>query len=162
MNLYTLRLGAALAWTTEATVSTRVDQGPSNQAPEAGTAGLGLPIPSKEGSEAVFIWDRNQLVVDSDDGPRLNRPLPPPLQSGSSEASSDIFLPSSRIELAAGTYLFCQGRLEDLSSVEQTLEWFFRETWWTRAECRGPVYLRLIREDGKTAVQVIMESAKVS
>jgi hypothetical protein len=124
----------------------------------------------------VFIWNKDQLVLESEDGPQIIRPLPLPLQAGTSEDSSDATpetaagasaepatetVPeSSRILLPAGSYLFCQGRLGDITSIEQTLEWFFREVWWTRATCRGPVYLRFIREDGKTAIQVIMKSAK--
>jgi hypothetical protein len=143
MELYTLRLGSPLSW-----------------APV--TTPLMLPVLTEEGSEAVFIWTRDQLVSDSDEGPQLCRPLPAPLHtglSGGNADASDATTDSGRIVLAAGSYLFCQGRLTDIASLEQTLEWFFRETWWTRAEYRGPVYLRLIREDGKTAVQVIMESA---
>jgi len=160
MNLYTLRLAAPLSWTPVATAPANADPGIANIVPDTITAGFVVPAQTQEGAEVVFIWPRDQLVADSDDGPRLCLPLPPPLQTGSSEGSSDASLSSSRIELPAGSYLFCQSRLNDLASIEQTLEWFFREAWWTRAECRGPVYLRLIREDGKTAVQVIMESAK--
>jgi hypothetical protein len=85
--------------------------------------------------------------------------VPQPLQSGISEVSADASAVSGRIELPAGSYLFCQGRLDDTASMEQTLEWFFREAWWTKAEYRDPVHLRLIHEDGKTAVQVIAASA---
>lgn len=128
------------------------------------TADFTPPILTEEGSEALFIWTSDQLVTSSDDGPRLCLPLPPPLQTGTSKGSGDTSMQASMqasvIELAPGSYLFCQGRLECNASIEQTLEWYFRETWWTRAECSGPVYLRMIREDGKTAVQVLMKSAK--
>ena len=167
MELYTLRLGAPLSWTPTATASADVyagirnsDSGTNCAVPALAQQGLVVPVLPQEGSEAVFVWDRAQLVSDDDDGPHLSLPLPTPLQAGISGGSGDTTVPSNSIELPVGSYLFCQGRLEDISSIEQTLEWFFREAWWTRAECRGPVYLRLICEDGKTAVQVIMESVK--
>ncbi|MGD9941204.1 MAG: hypothetical protein AB7T74_15530 [Clostridia bacterium] len=139
MELYTLRLGAPLSWAQV-------------------TTAFSLPHLTREGSEAVFIWTRDQLVTDSDEGPQLRRPVPQPLQSGTTREPAEAAADSSQIVLPAGSYLFCQGWLKDITSMEQTLEWFFREVWWTRAECRGPVYLRLIREDGKTAVQVMMET----
>ena len=163
MEMYTLRLGAPLSWTPTATALTDIDAGIRSS--DSGTNctdpinalhGLVVPVLPQEGSEAVFVWDRAQLVSDGDDGPHLGLPLPPPLQTGISGGSSGTTVHSRRIELPAGSYLFCQGRLEDISSIEQTLEWFFREIWWTRAAYTGFVYLRLIREDGKTAVQAIM------
>jgi len=102
----------------------------------------------------------DQLVAHSEDGPHLCRPLPLPLQTGISEKPGDATPETGKIVLPVGSYLFCQERLIDITSTGQTLEWFFRETWWTGAKCKGSVFLRLIREDGKTAVQVIMESAK--
>jgi hypothetical protein len=153
MELFTLRLRAPLSWAPAADAPADVDPGYAD-------SGIVLPALLHEGSEAVLIWDRDQLVSDSDDGPRLRRPVPPPRRQGLSADAGDASLYSSPIVLTAGSYLFCQGRLTGITSIEQTLEWFFRETWWTRAECRGPVHLRLVREDGKTAVQVIMESAK--
>ena len=167
MELYTLRLRAPLSWTPAAITPTDVAPGTTSADPDTTSAdpgkvdpGIGMPVLTREGSEAVFIWNREQLVADNDDGPHLCLPLQPPLQAGIAEGSVDATGNFSRIELPAGSYLFCQGRLKDITSIEQTLEWFLREAWWTRAECRDPVYLRLIHEDGKTAVQVIMESVK--
>ena len=150
MKLLTLRLSAPLSWTR----SHPAALGDSVDRPFSFT----LPVLDKEGSEAVFIWPRNQLVQDLEDGPRLHRPLPVPQSAGLSEANNSSVEETARIVLPIGTYLFCQRRLDEPQSVEQILEWFFREAWWTRAPYKDPVYLRLIHEDGKIAVQVIMES----
>jgi len=152
MEFLTLRLGAPLSWNT-------IPPAPPEVGPDKSPPAFAVPVLAREGSEAVFIWTREQLASDSEDGPHLRSPLPQPLKAGISDNSGASTSQHGRIVLPAGTYLFCQGRLKDTESIEQTLEWFFREAWWTRTTCRGPVYLRLIREDAKTAVQVIVESS---
>jgi len=41
--------------------------------------------------------------------------------------------------------------------LADTLEWFAREAWWTKATRTGELIVRLVREDGKTAVQVVQK-----
>lgn len=163
MELYTLRLGASLSWDPEPgvppgaaqTLLARIQDGLS-AINDTSTTDPRAFILTEEGSELVLLWNRNQLVVDGDDGPRIVNPLPPPLETGSSSPRRPASSETKSLELPAGSYLFCQGRLKDSTSIAETLEWFFREAWWTKASYRDPVYLRLIREDSKTAVQVIM------
>jgi len=126
-----------------------------------------------EGAELTMAWDWDALVDPAcDDGPAARRPLPPPARIAASglivpcgDVSSDaasVDTPSSAERLEPGQYLFTQDRKPaDVEGpavndwLADSIEWFAREAWWTKAAGAGELTLRLVREDGKTAVQLI-------
>ncbi len=168
MELLTLNLQKDLEWSqTEARLA-----GLGN-VPEAAAA-VGM---APEGAECALFWDWNVLVdKQGDDGPRSRRPLPFPASiaaSGLAEkpASGAPGTGHSRddvaMRLAAGSYLFVQTRapalLQGAEALEDwladSIEWFAREAWWTGAKTSGPLLVRLVREDKKTAVQIVRKLA---
>lgn len=137
MELYTLRLHRALSY----------------QALGAHSA-LGLlklAAAASEGEEFIALWDSAALISDGPDGPRVALSLPAPIACGAISSASEDEGP----RLEAGAYLFCQGRADDEAGVAELFEWFARESWWARERHEGPLYLRLVCEDGKTAAQVL-------
>jgi len=149
MNLLTLNLHKPLAWST-------------SQAAEAGVRSASdavrIAASSAEGAELALSWNWETVVDErGDDGPRAVRPLAAP----ASAAASGLPGPSANdAGLAPGRYLFVQSRAPsgpvDLDAwLLHLIEWFAREAWWTGASCAGDLTLRLVREDGKTAVQLL-------
>lgn len=122
-----------------------------------------------EGAELTMTWDWDALVDPAcDDGPAARRPLPPPARIAASGlivpcgdvAAGDVSSDAERLE--PGQYLFTQDRKPagvDGPAVNDwladSIEWFAREAWWTKAAGEGELTLRLVHEDGKTAVQLI-------
>lgn len=143
MELYTLRLHRPLAY----------------EALGAGSAVdlLARAASASEGDEFIALWDGAALISDGPDGPRVALPLPAPAASGAAAtpASGDVPEAEEGPRLEADAYLFCQGRAGDEAAVAALLEWFARESWWAKERYEGPIYLRLVREDGKTAAQVL-------
>jgi len=138
MDLYTLKLCQPIAMARADLVGV--------------TEALAIAESSIEGYECVLGWDADTVARDAGDGPRLVRPLLRPSMAASTVSAGTGF------ELPAGSYLFCQaGSASALGAdgVVEALEWFLREAWWMRSAATGPVFLRLVREDGKTAVQVL-------
>jgi len=155
MNLLTLNLHAPLEWSAAATMGTVA---------EALTAADAAP----DGAEIVMRWDWSAAFDETgDDGPRASKPFPEPSRMAASRhdpsatPSDDGQSPAERLE--PGRYLFAQARIapsddgtaHDGSSARlaELVEWFAREAWWTKAAMEGPLVVRLVREDGKTAVQ---------
>jgi len=103
----------------------------------------------QENSEALIWWEPSALIQDTPDGPRCVTVLPLPLACGYSGAAG------TTMKLAAGSYLFCQSRLDSPDDLREAIEWFARESWWQGSKSAGPLCVRLVREDGKTALQVI-------
>ncbi len=119
-----------------------------------------------EGAELTMTWDWDALVDPAcKDGPAATRPLPPPARI----AASGLFVPcgdassdNDAERLEPGQYLFTQDRKPaDVEGpavndwLADSIEWFAREAWWTKAAGTGELTLRLVHEDGKTAVQLI-------
>jgi len=155
MNLLTLNLHKALAWSTA-------------QAAEAGVRSaydaIRTAASSTEGAELALSWAWETVVDErGDDGPRAVRPLAAPASAAASGLASG---PSGNdAGLEPGRYLFVQSRAPsepaDLDAwLLDLIEWFAREAWWTRASCAGNLTLRLVREDGKTAVQLLRPLAE--
>lgn len=157
MKLLTLNLHKALAWST--------DQAAASGVRSAADA-VRLASSSAEGSEIALSWAWDDLVDESgDDGPLAVRPIVAPRSvaaSGLVASSGPVDL-DSRLE--TGRYLFTQSRaLSEPVDLDAWLcdlvEWFAREAWWTGASCTGGLTLRLVREDGKTAVQLLRALAE--
>ncbi len=130
---------------------------------------------SGEGSERLAVWDSAALIVEGEDGPRLREPLAAPLWTGSAapepgesglgpivgEGAALSLAPDTKaFALGQGSYIFCQARAAGVADLRDTLEWFVRESWWIGAGIQGRLYLRLVREDGKTAVQALARNAQ--
>lgn len=166
MELLTLNLHSTLEWS----------RAEAAHAGIRGAAGALAAIAlAPEGTEIAIQWDWDALVGGhGDDGPRTRRPLPAPAFTASSglpqpagptaAASGSVHFDGGEpMRMEPGRYLFVQTRAP--ASVEgagpfedwlaDTIEWFAREAWWTAAANAGPLVVRLVREDGKTAVQVI-------
>ncbi len=114
-----------------------------------------------EGSEAVLCWDWDVAVLsNADSGPVAVHSFPEPewiaIRSPDTNAA-----PVAR-KLEAGRYLFAQAgeppEPDDPAMslwLSEKIEWFAREAWWTGSTATGPLFVRLVREDGKTAVQLL-------
>ena len=164
MELLTLNLQKALEWNkAEAAIAGL------HTVPEA----VAAIAKATEGAECALFWDWDALVDErDDDGPRSRRPLPAPASiaasgladkhaSGAPEHRQTDGIAAMRLE--PGSYLFVQTRAPALPDGAQaledwladSLEWFARESWWTGTKTSGLLIVRLVREDGKTAIQVI-------
>jgi hypothetical protein len=159
MELLTLNLRAPIEWREEE------GRGPVSFA----TAAAAMDS-APDGAERALFWDWDAAVDSSgDDGPRAARPLPSPAICAASPdaASPDAASPDAAaptVGLAPGRYHFAQARKPEGATdaaleawLADQLEWFAREAWWSRAESRGRLVVRLVREDGKTAVQLIRQ-----
>jgi hypothetical protein len=114
------------------------------------------PAALAEGEEEVFLFDPEALVAfDPDDGPLLERPLPPPSYYGRRGASGSQPAGDGAYRVPAGSYAFLQWRPRDAEGLMEGLEWFAREAWWERVEATGPYILRRVREDGAVATQAL-------
>mgnify|MGYP005841496229 CR=1 FL=1 len=119
--------------------------------------------------ELLAVLDGKYLVHSDDDGPHAADPLPLPLMAGIQKSGApaearaeqesaigvSLDVATEGLELPACAYLFAQGRYEDTASVHALLDWFIKEAWWQREASEGPYYVRWVREDGKTALQVL-------
>lgn len=143
MELYTLRLNRPLAYRALGARSA--------------TELLSQAASASEGDEFIALWDGATLISDGPDGPRVALPLPAPAACGTvaTTALGEIPEANEGPRLETDAYLFCQGRADGEAAVAELLEWFARESWWAKERYEGPIYLRLVLEDGKTAVQVL-------
>ena len=112
------------------------------------------------GAETLLTWDEARLLHQTEDGPKCSATLPPPHAASRSPQAAESGDPSAG--LASGRYAFCQGRLNTMADLAPTIEWFARESWWQRLTLQGPVLVRLVREDGHTALQVLRRLAEDS
>lgn len=143
MELYTLRLNRPLAYRALG----------ARSAAEL----LEHAAAASEGDEFIALWDGAALISDGLDGPRVALPLPAPAACGAiaTTALGETTEADEGPRLETDAYLFCQGRADGEAAVAELLEWFARESWWRKERYEGPIYLRLVREDGKTAVQAL-------
>jgi hypothetical protein len=179
MELLTLNLHSSLEWSRDDAAHTGI-----RGAAEASAAIALAP----EGAEIAIRWEWDTLVGEhGGDGPRVTRPLPAPaftamsglpllagstapasgLPAGMAAASGAHADVGEPMRMEPGRYLFVQTRAP-ASGVEtqhfedwlaDTVEWFAREAWWTGTQTAGPLVVRFVQEDSKTAVQVIRRLA---
>lgn len=121
--------------------------------------------------ECLVEFADEKLFRMTDDGPRLSagglapssiyRIVAPQVSAGDTSAAA--------FTLPAADYVFFQWRIKSgvKSGAESELdpksqpapdimfEEFAREVWWERLETEGPWFLRLVLEDGETAVQAL-------
>lgn len=167
MDLLTLNLNKPLVWSHAV-------------AHEAGISSVAIALmtvaSAPEDAEVVLLWDWNELVHETkDDGPAIVRPIPIPARIAATGLATEGLKGSTRANdaepverLEPGRYLFTQtrppaGLLQPADGgdaaigdwLADTVEWFAREAWWTKAKASGPLILRLVHEDHQTAVQLL-------
>jgi len=153
MDLLTLNLSTKLEWTEN------IPAGPGSI--RAAISAIGN---APEGSEAVLCWHWDEAVVHSgDSGPTTAHPFPEPEWLAMRIATTSMSTVIRTLE--AGRYLFAQaGRPPEPDDptmpiwLAEKIEWFAREAWWTRSTATGPLFVRLVREDSKTAVQLLRQT----
>ena len=156
MELLKLNLSAVMEWTEPLIVQA-----------DAIPAVFRIIMEAKEGSEAVLCWDWSSIIqLSGDNGPEAIVPLPEPVWiyfNKATEPGHGADVPGRKLE--PGTYLFTQTNAPDLLDVPALtdwmagkIEWFAREAWWTGSTATGPLFVRLVREDSKTAVQIIRQA----
>lgn len=125
---------------------------------------MGEAADAPDGYESLLLWDYERAVGDGPDGPKLADPMPPPDFEGNLAGAGDEIA----AELGAGSWLFCQHRAEgdargDSARGDEAalaaLAFLAREAWWRRSPARGPIALRLVKEDGKLAAQALRRKA---
>jgi hypothetical protein len=103
----------------------------------------------------------NAIVDSGKDGPIVVSPLPSPSFAGIARSPGDPFPAEAgeRETVPPGVYCFAQrkGVPETAEAIRALIEEFARDAWWERERCKGPVYVRRVREDGALAVQVLRE-----
>ncbi len=116
--------------------------------------------------ECLLVFSEGGLSTMTDDGPKLlgDPPAVPAIESTYRAAAHGA--PSDEgantFSLAPGDYVFFQWRAHgELKEAGQSLgfaevlEEVVREAWWQGLECSGPWYVRLVTEDGSTAMQAL-------
>ena len=162
MNLLTLNLNKPLAWSRTAALEAGITS-PSTA--------LAAVAAAPEDAEVVLFWNWEDMVSETeDDGPAAARPCPAPARIGATglaSASLEGSAVAGRAEpterLEPGRYLFVQTRPPAGDAaiggwLADTVEWFAREAWWTKAKASGPLILRLVHEDHQTAVQLLRQT----
>lgn len=112
---------------------------------------LSLAKESAEESEFLLCWEYDAIIQNGDDGPRIREDIP------AARAFEKAGQERQDASLKSGLWLFCQGRAENLKEMMEIVEWFAREAWWVQASIFGPLYVRMVKEDKKLAVQVLMQ-----
>lgn len=140
--------GAVLVWDWDAVVVAG-DDGPRCVRP--------MPAPSAAASLGLAAMQDAGRATGSARAERLADAA----ASAHAAAQADT-VTADGVSLAVGRYSFVQTRKPaSLAAdrwtawIEDTVEWFARETWWACAPGHGPLVLRLVREDGETAVQLL-------
>jgi hypothetical protein len=141
----------------------------ADKLPETGAEGFFPPGPMEEGEEGLHLFSPDLLLMGAE-GPRLPSPFPRPLSSWKrgtirlpvggeagrvAGGSAPPAVPGPSYTLAEGAWLFMQWRPTTAGELAEGFEWFAREAWWERRPVRGGIALRLVREDRKTACQLL-------
>lgn len=153
---------AALFWDWSRLVAVSAEDGPRALRPlqpPSRFAELGLPAPASDSRLADAPTGAAASVAtvtpagDTHTGAAASAATDAPA-GATAERAADSLQP--------GRYLFIQARApRDTEAADMdawladSVEWFAREAWWTQAAATGELVVRLVREDGKTAVQLI-------
>ena len=138
----------------------------------AGTDATTLEGLASQFGECLLVFAEGGLSRMTDDGPKLIGAPPdaPPIESAYRAAAhgEPCDEGASAFSLAPGDYVFFQWRAHGAykgparspstdNGAEFTivLEEVVREAWWQGLECSGPWYVRLVTEDGSTAMQTL-------
>lgn len=114
------------------------------------------------GAELLFTLP-DELFIEGDEGPRRRGRFVAPMPvRARREASGPAGGEGDRggIGLAEGLWFFMQWRPGDEEELLNGIEWFARELWWERRATEGPRFLRVVREDGKLAWQLLQRAAE--
>lgn len=110
-----------------------------------------------EDTELILAWPWDSLAFfNEEEGPRVIRPLAAPVFTGMRDPGKPA---DKGLILEAGSYVFSQERKGSTEKAEEWLagyiEEFARDIWWNAIQAGGELYLRLVKEDNKTAAQLI-------
>ncbi|MBU0956429.1 MAG: hypothetical protein KKI09_13445 [Spirochaetes bacterium] len=141
MNLYTLNLHKAIS-----VPAARADTWPKL---------LQHAEQAAEGFEALAAWSPETILSTGDDGPKCLKEPDQPIICGVTATEESLTENSDSCTLPAGRYMFSQTSFTETESLSDCIEWFARECWWQQTATEGKIWLRLLREDGKTAIQVL-------
>jgi hypothetical protein len=130
----------------------------------AGTDVTTLEGLASQFGECLLVFAEGGFSTMTDDGPKLlGAPDALPIESAYHAAAAHgepYDEEAGALSLAPGDYVFYQWRAHrEPKGQEQTLgfaemlEEVVREAWWQGLECSGPWYVRLVTEDGSTAMQ---------
>jgi len=122
--------------------------------------------------ECILVFAEGGFSTMTDDGPKLLGAPSDALLIESAYRAAAYQEPrdegAGAFSLAPGDYVFYQWRThgehkeqEQSLGFAAVLEEVVRETWWQRLECSGPWYVRLVAEDGSTAMQALRRLDKV-
>ncbi len=140
----------------------------------AGTDATTLEGLASQFGECLLVFAEGGFSTMTDDGPKLFGA--PPIESAYRAAAhgEPYDEEAGAFSLAPGDYVFFQWRAHGAykgparspstdNGAEFTivLEEVAREAWWQRLECAGPWYVRLVAEDGSTAMQALRRLNRV-
>jgi len=128
------------------------------EGPAPGSEGFRPELPGLEGEERLYLFGET-LLVWGPEGPRCSPTLPLPLVLGTRGGAGHEEAGNDPLLLEAGAWLFMQWRPGSPTELAQGIEWFAREAWWERRSVEGPPHLRLVREDGRVAYQLLWRLA---
>ena len=107
---------------------------------------------SDAATESLLVFRNEDLVIQTrDSGPRVADPLPQPSFQGTRNGGKDGDTAVFRIQ--PGDYLFAQWRPGDYPGLAEALEDIARQTWWEKRRTVGLWMVRMLEEDGQTALQ---------
>jgi hypothetical protein len=117
------------------------------------------PGPGAAEAEELYLFSPDIFEL-TEDGPRarLGQPLPEAAFASAAALDGGAGTPCFCIE--TGTWLFAQWRPASAEDLAEGMEWCAREAWWEQRRLEGPWLLRLVREDGQTAYQLLRRLAK--
>ncbi|MEI6387996.1 MAG: hypothetical protein WCQ50_15310 [Spirochaetota bacterium] len=115
--------------------------------------------PDTEEAGELYLFSPDSFEA-TEDGPRARLPHPLPYAAFSSAPGLDEGAGAPGFCIEAGAWLFAQWRPASAEDLDLGMEWFAREAWWEQKRLDGPWLLRLVREDGQTAFQLLRRLAR--
>lgn len=146
MNLFTLHLHADLAYT---------GSSPETKGffdPEEALKGV---VDLKSGTERLIAFHKEDILTNTSNGPKAKEEFGKAIFAGFAVKPEEN---QNTLILKKGDYLFTQSTYKDFASIKNTIESFERDIWWEKQKTEGPYYIRLVPEDGKTALQILAKT----